>query len=208
MGKLRIGAIATVFALVVAPSVARADVTNGSFEQGPATPAGFGFRQIVAGSNEIPGWQIGGGGINYLYSPTWQASDGVRSLDLNDVSAGVVQQSIATTVAQLYRVTFDMASNPEGTPTIKTLEVSAAGQTGAFSFNSAGKTALNMGWEPHEFLFTANTATTLLAFTSTTSGGFGPGLDHVAVTAVPEPSGTLVCLGAIVFAVRCRQQRS
>ncbi len=163
---------------------------------------------MQAGSSDLPGWEITGQAIDHLYEPTFEASDGGRSLDLNNLDSSGVQQTFVTTVAQLYQVAFDMASNPGGAPTIKSIEASAAGQSEQFSFDSSGKTFTNMGWLRKEFTFVATSPSTTLHIRSTSPGGFGPALDNVVVTAVPEPTtGVLALIGATALAAgRCRRR--
>jgi len=88
-----------------------------------------------------------------------------------------------------------MAGNPDGGPTIKTMDVSAIGgttQTQAFSFDITGKSRAQMGWTPHEWTFVADADLTTLRFMSTTidTPGWGPALDMVSV--VPVPAAVLL----------------
>ena len=71
------------------------------------------------------------------------------------------------------------------------------------SFDTSGKSLSNMGWTPVSFEFTATGPTATLTFESTTTGlsgngdyptAFGPALDNVTVTAVPEPSTWVMML--------------
>jgi hypothetical protein len=104
-------------------------------------------------------------------------------------------------------VTFDMAGNLLNIPTIKTLTVSAAGQSQNFSFNTTGHSTSNMGWVNDSWIFTATGSTTTLEFDTADSPatGWGPALDNVSVTAlastVPEPSTWLLMgIGLIAIA--------
>jgi hypothetical protein len=45
-----------------------------------------------------------------------------------------------------------------------------------------------MGWVYKSFDFTANGPTETLTFQSTTGSAYGPALDNLSVTPVPEPS--------------------
>jgi hypothetical protein len=90
-----------------------------------------------------------------------------------------------------------MAGHPEGAPEvkIKTLRVSAAGQSHEFSFTTTGKTAENMGWTTKTWAFTAIAGVTFLEFRSLTNGAYGPALDNVGVVqAAPLPPLLLLLL--------------
>lgn len=170
---------------------------NGSFEQGLASIGQF--TTLNGGdSASITGWTVGGGlnSIDYIGS-YWTAADGSRSLDLNGLVPGSISQTFSVISGQTYNVTFDLAGNPAGGPTPKTI-TSSAGATVVFSsFDTTGKSLSSMGWTPVSFEFTATGPTATLTFESTTTGpsgngdyptAFGPALDNVSVTAVPEPS--------------------
>jgi len=91
-----------------------------------------------------------------------------------------------------YRVTFDLAGNPNQLPRVKTMRVSAAGESDEFAFDSTGKTGARMGWMPRHWTFTANAASTTLEFRSLTVSpqtGYGAAIDNVAV--VPDPAAPL-----------------
>ncbi|MCK4795457.1 MAG: choice-of-anchor C family protein [Desulfobacteraceae bacterium] len=170
---------------------------NGSFENGE--PIVGGYRELDTGSTAIDNWTVIGGGVRVIdyIGGYWEASDGVRSLDLNgNPGPGGVEQDIATVSGTTYLVTFDMAGNPDGPPPIKTLDVSAIGsstQSQGFSFDKTGHTKAAMGWVTNQWFFTADAATTTLRFMSTTTDSpFGPALDNIAVTVIPAPGAILL----------------
>ncbi|KRQ94754.1 hypothetical protein CQ12_04295 [Bradyrhizobium jicamae] len=169
-------------------------VVNGGFENG-VNPGSF-TTLNAADSSSISGWTVTGGSIDYIGS-YWQASEGSRSIDLNGLSQGTIaQQTLATVVGQQYLISFDLAGNPDLGPTIKTIGVSI-GDSGlqTFTFDSTGTSHSNMGWITESFLYTA-TGTSIITFQSLTIGptgnenfaAYGPALDNVSVTAVPEAS--------------------
>jgi choice-of-anchor C domain-containing protein len=177
---------------------ARADlIVNGSFEQ----PGGAGVT-LYGGSTYITGWTVTGDSIDYTDQSTWLASNGGYSLDLSGRAAGGIEQTFASVAGQAYQVSFDMAGNPYDGPAIKTMEVSAAGASQHFTFDTGVFTSfpiMDMGWTTMSFQFTATGSSTTLAFTSlVVNSPFGPALDNVRVTAlsavVPEPS-TLAIAG-------------
>ena len=182
-------------------------VTNGSFElQDPAIATG-GFG-LPVGSTQITGWEVFDADVDYIFS-TWEAADGDYSIDLDGVvgSAGGVRQTIATAVGTTYEVRFSLAGNVAlAPPTIKTMRVSAAGQSSDHSFDITGRTTLAMGWQEITWSFIANDVTTTLSFESTADeiGGFTPGwgaaIDDVSVVPIPEPgSALLIGLGLVAL---------
>ena len=201
MKKLVVIFICAAFAFAM-PSMVAANLTqNGSFENGYSIPAA-GYLELDAGSSAIDNWTVIGSikAIDYI-GTYWIASDGTRSLDLNGYPGpGGVEQDITTVSGSKYLVTFDMAGNPDGDPTIKTMDISAIGattQSQSFSFDITGHNTTNMGWTAMEWTFIADASTTTLRFMSTVTDtvGWGPALDNVSVVAVPAPGAIL--LGSI-----------
>ncbi|WP_375329225.1 choice-of-anchor C family protein [Microcystis sp. BLCC-F210] len=186
-------------ALIVTPVQAANLVQNGSFETANVNP-GASFIGLGAGSTAITGWTVSQGSIDYI-GALWQASNGSRSLDLSGENAGGIKQTFNTTVGKTYRVTFDLAGNPNTSPTIKQMRISAAGSSANFSFDITGKSTTNMGWLSKSWDFTANSTTTTLEFISLTNSFAGPALDNVSVIAVPEPSSMLGLLSLGVLGI-------
>jgi choice-of-anchor C domain-containing protein len=193
--KRHLLAIAAATSIGLCSSANAAFFQNGSFELGIANIGQF--TTLNAGDNaSITGWTVGTGNIDYI-GTYWTSVDGNRSLDLNGLVPGSIFQTFDVVTGQTYQVTFDIAGNPAGGPTLKTLTTSTNETIVLPSFNTTGKTLANMGWTPVSFNFTATGPTETLTFLSTTttdSGvnglptAFGPALDNVSVTAVPEPS--------------------
>ncbi|MCC7366702.1 MAG: choice-of-anchor C family protein [Dehalococcoidia bacterium] len=158
--------------------------TNGSFEAGNT---GGGFTLEPAGSTDITGWNVVSGSVDYIQGH-WVASDGARSIDLNGSSQGAISQTIPTSIGATYTVTFDLSGNPDGAPTVKTLDVSATGAAPVgYSFDVAAAGIVNrlvdMKWRTETYTFMATAASTTILFQSTTAGDFyGPALDNVVIT--------------------------
>ena len=210
-------------AFLLTRNIAEANLlVNGSFESGPSAGS---FVNLAGGTTSITGWVVTGEGIDYI-GTLWAPADGTHSLDLDGSVAstttppfvhGGIAQTFATTAGTNYLVTFDLAGNPFGAPTIKPLGVFAAAQQTNFTFDVTGKNASNMGWLPENWTFTANSASSTLEFRSLTVSpftGFGPALDNVSVTAitvppsVPEPYSLLLLgFGLIGFAAWRRSTR-
>jgi len=184
---LMINMMALAFLSIGAVS-ARASITNGSFEIGPADGT-----TLYDGSTAITGWTVIGS-VDYLGN-YWTASDGFFSLDLCGVGPGGIQQAIATVPGQHYLVQFDMAGNPDDGPNPKWLEltVGAGSQQATFSFDTTGRTRDNMGWTTEDWTFVANADTTTLTLMSINNDGvFGPALDNVRLTVTPAPGAVLL----------------
>jgi choice-of-anchor C domain-containing protein len=191
--------IAAMVFIAAIPISVKANITNGSFEDGadPGT-----FHTLDGGSTAITGWTVIGttGAIDYIGS-YWSASDGVRSLDLNgNPGPGGVSQVVSTTPGMKYEVTFDMAGNPDGDPTEKWMFVAAIGSITPpqpFGFDTTGHSTNLMGWETMQYTFVANSDNTTLQFVSMIQDSpYGPALDNVSMTqAIPAPGALL--LGSI-----------
>ena len=192
-------------ALIVTPVQATNLIQNGSFETATVNPGTDTLLNAV--STVITGWTVSQGSIDYI-GTVWQASNGVRSLDLSGGNAGRIQQTFNTTVGGTYRVTFDLAGNPTGNPTIKEMRVSAGGNSADFSFDITGKSLSNMGWVSNSWDFTATGTTTTLSFLNLADTAYGPALDNVSVIAlsspppsIPEPSSVLGLLSLGVLGI-------
>jgi choice-of-anchor C domain-containing protein len=184
--------------MAIAPVPAMANITqNGSFEDGPEVSL---FLRLNAGSTAINGWTVTGTDIDYI-NTYWPASDGSRSLDLSGAFSGGVQQDLATTTGTTYLVEFDIAGNPAGLPSVKTLVVSAGGSQQSFTFDTTAIASKwqqgdQMGWETEQWSFVALAGTTTLSF-STTDNNYGPALDNVRVNPVTIPAPGAILLGSI-----------
>jgi choice-of-anchor C domain-containing protein len=168
-------------------------VLNPSFET-PVEPANS-FGSFSAGSTALTSWTVASGSIDHIGAGFWQAADGVQSVDMNGTDAGSIFQDLATTPGSSYNLSFSLAGNPAGGPTIKHLQVFWNGTSqGIFTFDTTGKSFGNMGYVSDALNgLSATGATTRLQFTSTDAGSnAGPALDNVSVvkatvTATPEP---------------------
>jgi choice-of-anchor C domain-containing protein len=136
----------------------------------------------------------------------WDVSDGTRAVDLDgrDATFSGIQQTFATEIGQTYSVTFDLSGNPEGGPLLKQLQVSVGDFSQDYSFDSSGQTLDALIWQTVTFSFVALDTTSTLAFTSlsSTPSSFGPLVDNVSVTAVPEPATVLLMAAASSFLFR------
>jgi choice-of-anchor C domain-containing protein len=176
--------------MVVAPGSAWANITvNGSFETGPNPGV---YLTLYGGATDITGWTVIGHSIDYI-GTYWQSSDGSRNLDLDGNGLGGIQQDLTTVPGMMYAVEFDMAGNPDGSPTVKTLQVSAGSASQTFTFDTTGASHGNMGWATKSWTFVADAGITTLAFMSLDKGYYGPALDNVSVNLIPAPGAILLC---------------
>jgi choice-of-anchor C domain-containing protein len=199
MVKKRMALLGLACLLVPAAIAAGSSFQNGSFETATVDPGGS-YATLSVGNTQITGWTViqgvnavsgENGGIDYI-GPLWTASQGARSLDLdNFFAAGGVEQTFDTAPGAAYVVTFDMAGNPGGPPTIKGMRVTASGNASAdYAFDTSGASFGSMGWTSMSYAFTADlSGSTTLSFQSLSPSGnaWGPALDNVSVAAVPEP---------------------
>jgi choice-of-anchor C domain-containing protein len=161
-------------------------LANGGFEA-PAIPMNS-FIRYGTGSTIGP-WRVIQGNVDLTGANFWQAADGRQSLDLEGSDSGTVEQRLATRVGGCYTVTFALAGNPDGGPTVKRGFARVVQQTIGhptvqknFIFNTAGKSRGNMGYVPQRYRFRAFAPSATLTFASTTGGGYGPVVDAVNVT--------------------------
>lgn len=195
MHRIWFAALAAV-ALPVAADAA--SIVNGSFEDGVDPGV---FTTVGAGGTNITGWDVLSGSVDYI-GTYWQASDGVRSVDLSGTSIGTLGQTVSgLTAGQAYKVTFDVSRNPDGGVTPRTGTFSAGGQNFLFAYSDATSTRANMRWATVSYTFLATGSSTQLSFAADASGGccYGPALDNVRIAAVPEPASWAMMVGGFVL---------
>jgi len=161
--------------------------SNGSFENG--INPGI-FTTVSAGSNNITDWRVDFGNVDYIGS-YWQASEGVRSIDLNGLRRGRISQRLGTVAGWTYKVTFDMSGNPDGGPAQKIMSVSINGSSSQYYFYDTSlteNTKDDMKWMSNTYYFTATSIRTVLAFDSEIEGLYGPALDNVTIAPINSPS--------------------
>ena len=158
-------------------------MVNGSFELG--VNPGLNATLLAVDSTTITGWTVLSGSVDYTEN-RWTAAEGKRCLDMTGVSGGTLVQTITGfTVGRRYRLSFQMAGNPEGGPTVKSMRASIGDAARIYTFNGAGRSGVDMGWEERHLDFTANSSALILAFTGLDSGIYGAALDAVSIGEVP-----------------------
>ena len=194
-------------------------IINGSFET-PVVPASQ-FVNFLGNSTAITGWTVVGvdssiANTHFVQSGiTFNAEDGNQWIDLagvtsNNPSSGVTQ-SVATTISQLYVVSFYVGSALDVTPSHfffpTTVDLSIDGSPRAHFLNPAAPTNA-LDWKLFSVNFVATqTVTTLTFLNGAASNNFLTGLDNVQLSAVPLPAPVgLLALG-ICGLFRARRER-
>jgi choice-of-anchor C domain-containing protein len=190
-------------------------VTNGGFE----SPSVVGQFETYYGvdTTSLTGWVVdqSGTSINHV-NALWNDAEGFHSIDLNGTEASSIYQDLPTAAAQKYTIRFALAGNPFGFED-KRLEVLWDGaQVADLTFAQAGYDTINMGWTYHQFVATAVDNSTRLTFNSLTGAmqgaegvysWYGPAIDGVSVTPVPEPGLSTLGLAASLLVLFARTLR-
>jgi choice-of-anchor C domain-containing protein len=175
-------------------------IQNGSFETGVLNNA-IGFDTKFAPSADITNWMVTAGSVDYI-GGYWQPGEGKRSLDMNGLSVGTIQQQINVPTTGNVTIDFLMAGNPDDSFKTKSLTVSLISGSEVFTFNATGKTLANMGWTQKTATFNNIAAGNwFLRFQGdTTNIAWGPALDNISASvdapvSVPDGGVTASLLG-------------
>lgn len=197
-------------AMVVSTNQVQADnlLINGSFEQGNLVSDPM---SLPVGSHAITGWTIINAEVAWGYRTDhgMTPSDGSLCLDLSgyhdSFPFGGIEQSIPTTIGQLYRLDFDLGLNTVWGSNA-TLTASANENSTTFNLNASSG---GMQWQGCGFDFIATSSNTIISFVGTNPSGRCIGLDNASVTPVPEPNSfVLLMMGALSLTfVWCQRYR-
>lgn len=182
-------------------------VGTGSFELGNyingggISPSAPGYMGVAAGdSSTITGWTVGGpgDGVDWLIEPSYGADTGVHSIDLQHQTSSSISTVIPTTSGDLYEISFSAAAVLRSLPSSAQGLVSAGSLLDQVFSVSYSADPSSPFFSSFSFLFTATGPTTTIRFTGAGPTGvgtyhFGPVIDTVSVSAVPEP-GSLALL--------------
>ena len=207
--KIRLLALSAAIVGVCAAGPASAQIVqNCSFED-PLVTDNF----DTAPPQPIADWMVTSGSVDLIGS-YWQAHDGSQSIDLNGLGPGTLSQDVTLQTGQLYGLSFWVSGNPDGEPLTKTFDFSISNTAPATVANvnffvvAPPQSRENMNWEQRQFFFVAGAGTHTLTFRSTTlASAYGPALDDVSITAIPEPATTALLLsgfGLMGFVARRR----
>ena len=171
-------------------------VSNGGFESFTGGPVS-GYVTVNAGDTSLTGWTVGAASVDVV-NGNYGAITG-NSIDmLGTPGPGSLEQTLATVAGQHYTLNFDLSENSNAAPQLYV------------SLNNGATPMLYTGTgtpQHYSLDFTAG-ASTMLTFTSATSGNSGAVLDNVSVMAVPEPETyamLLAGLGLMGFIARRRK---
>lgn len=160
-----------------------------TFETPVVTPNTF---RTLSRSQTIGPWTVSQNNVDLIGKGFWQAADGVQSVDLsgsNGSGAGLeggVARTVDTDALPLplftYVITYCLAGNPDGGPTVKTGQVLVNGTSiRNFSFDTSGKSRSAMGYRPETASFTSPGPNATVEFRSTTPTAYGPVIDKVSI---------------------------
>jgi choice-of-anchor C domain-containing protein len=175
-------------------ALAQSLITNRGFESGtdPREAA-----VLAPGSTAIEGWTVVDADISYV-GKKWQHGEGARSVGL--LCGGGIAQTIQTEPDQTYEVRFNMAGDPSAMPSLKTVIVSLGAETRVFTFDTAGRSATDMGWAARTHVFKASAKASTLAFRSPKDKCSVPAVDNIRVDPVAICVENLSAAGGCVNA--------
>ena len=144
-------------------------VANGDFSQ-PVVSAGLMYQGYPAGSTAIPGWTIGGDGVEVYASSFMQHPAGTTSeVRLFGGGPGNISQTIATTPGKPYVLKWYGAGEPGGGQAVKTMHVFWNGRLVASpTFDTTGRSFTDMGWRALQVTATATAPTSTIEFADAT----------------------------------------
>ena len=159
-----------------------ATIFSDGFEPGPEGS----FTSVPAVSTIGP-WTVGLGGVDWIGS-YWTPAAGSASVDLSALAPGSVFTTLSTVAGQSYVLNFSLAGNPD-LAGVKTVHVTVGDFVGDFSFDTTGMSLGAMGWVGQTASFKASSSSDVLTFAAAAgSGAYGPAIDAVSVSDVPEPA--------------------
>ncbi|WP_203777805.1 DUF642 domain-containing protein [Paractinoplanes deccanensis] len=142
------------------------------------------YYRYAAGTQLGP-WTVTRGDVDVAADSLWQVAEGRQNIDLDGGQQGAIAATFATKPLLTYRITYALAGNYAGPPTIKTGELRVNGQViQQLSFDTTGRSATDMGFTRRTAYVLARGTSFELEFASTTTpAGHGPVIDDVRVEA-------------------------
>jgi hypothetical protein len=188
-------------------------LVNPGFENGVA-PGGS--TTLAAGdTTSITGWRVVGGGVNYVDNSVWAPAAGNRSIELLSNGGGIVQRVYGFVPGKLYVVRFNVSADPFNTslvPKAVSYTVSVTGGAALnsiYTYNPGVNTSTTMAYSQQAYTFVASSTFQDLQFRAGgRNGAFGPVIDSVSVSLIPEPSTwAMLILGFGLVGVASRRRK-
>lgn len=183
---------------MIAGSASANLIVNGSFEEG--NYAGGPWNSVPPGDNRVTAWEAVEKGFDWHNQEHFgPAYDGSMMIDLTyGFAYGGISQTFATVAGQQYWLRFALAGPENGgsfqNPRAVNVSVAGLNQT----FDAPASPASGLTWDVENFIFQATASQTTLTFRGNNLDQYwGPVIDAVSVTAVPEPSTYLAGLSAL-----------
>jgi hypothetical protein len=180
---------AAMMAVAVPASAAINLIQNGSFEIG--TDPGSILQVGGLDTTTVTNWTTTAAQQFKYVGDLYNASAGVRSIDMSGTGGGISQQVGGLTIGKAYSVSFALSNNPAATVggIVRVSTPGTAVQT--FQFANNPVTAGDMEWQRVAYRFIATAKSQRIGFTNanaTANRSFGPVIDNVILTEViPEP---------------------
>jgi choice-of-anchor C domain-containing protein len=174
-------------------------IQNGNFGTINGTVPADDYLTVDAGSSTIANWIVvtpslygsSGGSVDVVSDGYWASEDGSNSIDLagSTGAAGGIYQDITTTPYEEYSLSFYSAVNGDDpSNTAHTMGVSVNGTTVYSTAPAESTHTRSLNWVLNTVTFFATSAQSQIEFDDTTAGDtdYGPVLDDVSLTAVPD----------------------
>jgi hypothetical protein len=143
---------------------------DGDFSQAPE-PGSNGDEVYFKGQVFAPSWKVTNDSIDFVGSAYWNVG-GYCSVDLDGQEdsnpvGGIKSESFKTRPNHKYTVVFTMSGNGHCPPTVKTMDVTAAGQFAQFTWDTSDNNDAQHGqYQQQRWQFTATKRFTNLTFKS------------------------------------------
>lgn len=190
-------------------------LNNPGFESGVALPMGE-VNLAANDTTSITGWKVLGAGVHYVNNSIWDAAAGSRSVELLGNNGGVGQRVYGFTAGKTYVLKFNVSADPANIasgPVDLGYTVSITGgvaENPFYTFVPGTNTATNMMYSLQQYIFVASNSFQDLQFRARgRSSGFGPVIDSVSISVIPEASTwamLVVGFGLVGVASRRRKQ--
>jgi Protein of unknown function (DUF642)/PEP-CTERM motif len=190
-------------------------LSNPGFENGVALPTGE--VNLAAGdTTSITGWTVLGAGVHYVNNTIWDAAQASRSIELLGSNGGIGQRVYGFIKGKTYTLKYALSADPANTATgpvdvYHTVSVTGGlASTTPYTFMPTFNTASSMLYSIQEYTFVASNTFQDLQFRASgrNRGGFGPVIDSISITAIPEASTwAMLVLGFGLVGVASRRRK-